>query len=63
VTALILDIAEELIERIAKRAAELVAERRDASEDESFLAGMGGLLNANASIRINEYSYERLFPS
>jgi excisionase family DNA binding protein len=37
VTALILDIAEELVEWIAKRAAELVAERWDSSEDESFL--------------------------
>lgn len=45
-TALTLDIAEELVERIAKRAAELVAEGRDASEDERFLdvAGAAALL-------------------
>jgi excisionase family DNA binding protein len=37
VTALTLDIAEELVERIANRAAELVAERRGTDRDESFL--------------------------
>ena len=37
VTALTLDIAEELIEQIAERAAELLAERSDIGEDDNFL--------------------------
>jgi excisionase family DNA binding protein len=37
VTALTLDIAEELVERIAERAAELVAERQDARVEEKFV--------------------------
>ena len=37
VRALTLDITEELIERIAERATELVAEQSDIGEDDSFL--------------------------
>jgi len=36
-TALALEVTEELVERIAERAAELIAERQGVGEDDNFL--------------------------